>query len=319
MRYSIITPVYNREDCIGRCIGSVICNLASGIDIQHIIIDDGSTDKTPNIIENFSVKYAHIKFIRLPRNRGTNAARNVAIKEADGDFCIILDSDDYWVENAIVYIDNVVRNNLRYREFMFSCDDMVTKYNNNKLLCEKTQTEITFRDMLAGKVSGDFVHVIETNIMKSYPFDEQLRIYEGVFFLRFYKESERILFTNKIISVRERSRADSVTRESFRTNETAIYRAINASKLQLDWFEEDYVRLKLIPQMSSLLMRLIDNSLLALNYSDAKTYIHRLAELGVRPPLFLYWVYYLRLGMLYRLLLKCYLIVKYKLINRKLK
>lgn len=60
--FSIITPVYNRADCVARCIESVICNLNRHSNIEHIIVDDGSSDDSVSIIEDYALKYSHIHF-----------------------------------------------------------------------------------------------------------------------------------------------------------------------------------------------------------------------------------------------------------------
>lgn len=104
MKYSIITPVYNRADCVARCLDSVIRNLQWGVELEHIVVDDGSHDETPKIVQNYADKHPHIKFIPFSQNRGTNAARNAAIAAATGEYCIILDSDDYFVNEAINFI-----------------------------------------------------------------------------------------------------------------------------------------------------------------------------------------------------------------------
>ena len=91
MKYSIITPVYNRADCVARCLDSVIRNLQWGVELEHIVVDDGSHDETPKIVQNYADKHPHIKFIPFSQNRGTNAARNAAIAAATGEYCIILD------------------------------------------------------------------------------------------------------------------------------------------------------------------------------------------------------------------------------------
>ena len=79
MKYSIITPVFNREDCVARCLDSVVENLKWGIELEHIVVDDGSHDSTANIVQRYAMKYPHIHFIKFDKNRGTNAARNAAI------------------------------------------------------------------------------------------------------------------------------------------------------------------------------------------------------------------------------------------------
>ena len=47
MKYSIITPVYNRADCVARCLDSVIRKILGGVELEHIVVDDGTHDETP--------------------------------------------------------------------------------------------------------------------------------------------------------------------------------------------------------------------------------------------------------------------------------
>lgn len=56
IKYSIITPVYNREDCIARCVESVI-QQSKNIHYEHIIVNDGSSDHTLDIIQDYSHRY----------------------------------------------------------------------------------------------------------------------------------------------------------------------------------------------------------------------------------------------------------------------
>lgn len=79
MKYSIITPVYNRADCVARCLDSVIRNLQWGVELEHIVVDDGSHDETPKIVQNYADKHPHIKFIPFSQNRGTNADRKSVV------------------------------------------------------------------------------------------------------------------------------------------------------------------------------------------------------------------------------------------------
>ena len=89
MKYSVITPVYNREDCVSRCIESVKRQTLRGY-YEHVIVDDGSNDLTAKICKGYAKNNADIQFVQLPCNQGTNAARNAAVKVAKGEliaFC----------------------------------------------------------------------------------------------------------------------------------------------------------------------------------------------------------------------------------------
>lgn len=93
VKVSIITPVYNVEECIERSIKSVMNQTCK--DFELLLIDDGSKDKSIDIarglLENSSINYKII----TQKNSGVSAARNRGIKEASGEYITFLDSDDY--------------------------------------------------------------------------------------------------------------------------------------------------------------------------------------------------------------------------------
>lgn len=316
MKFSIITPVYNREDSICRCIDSVIRNLQWEIPIEHIIVDDGSTDRTEEYIRSYISKTNHIKFIKFSQNKGTNAARNAAIKNATGEYCIILDSDDYFTDTAIKDIATTIQAHPAYRHYLFVPNDMLDVYQKNPLLKNKKEQVITYQDFLTGKVSGDFIHVIETNILQTFPFDEYLRIYEGVFFLRFYREAQNILFTNRITTIRERSRKDSVTRTTIRTNRDIITRKAIATELYIQWYGNDLRKYGYTDKLYKNYQSLIENLLLLEDYKKAHKIIT--SNLSATKPIYKI-IYHLKLGKIFRVLLAVYLNFKYNILNKKLK
>ena len=321
MKYSVITPVYNRADCILRCLESVGRNVDNSMfDMEHIIVDDGSTDDTPNIIRQYIADHPHVVFIQFPQNKGTNAARNAAIDIARGRFCIILDSDDYFIDSALSLIDNEVVNHPEIGHFCFAPDDMQGLYSRNPLLSKSNQTIITFEDFLLGRVSGDFTHVIATDTLRKYPFDEDLRIYEGVFFLSFYKEAKNILFTNEVTTIRERSRADSVTRDVIRTNTAIVERHIRAKEILIDRFHEDYDTTHGGREVLwRHLFLLLENYLLIGNYIKAKEVMSRIDKMQLTPvPIRLKAIYSMRLGKCYFLCLRFFLFMKYKVLLKLL-
>lgn len=315
MKFSIITPVYNRADCIARCIESVIKQQSSSYEMEHIIVDDGSTDDSVKIIKGFAEDFPHIHLIAFPQNRGTNAARNKAIATATGDFCILLDSDDYFVDDVLQFVYSVIMEKDGYGHYMFAPNDMQCKYRLNPLL-NTYQNELTYQNFLTGAVSGDFVHIIRTSVLKKYPFDESVRIYEGVFFLRFYKAVQKILFTNRIVSIRERNRKDSVTRNTIRTDKAIITRTAAANRLYVQWFAEDLIKYGYNDRLNFYCLRLLDNLLLLDNYKEARN-LNRFVQF--HWPVKYKIIYALRLGILYRSVLSAYLQVKYNILKHKIR
>lgn len=91
-KVSIILPTYNRGYIISVAIRSVINQTYS--DWELIIVDDGSTDDTENKILKFNDN--RIKYIHYEKNRGGNYARNLGMKESDGEYIAFIDSDCEW-------------------------------------------------------------------------------------------------------------------------------------------------------------------------------------------------------------------------------
>ena len=91
MKLSIIIPVYNTEEYIRQCIDSVI-NIKN-IETEIIAVNDDSTDRTKDILEEYTENDDRIKVI-TQENQGASAARNTGIKASTGDYIYFLDSDN---------------------------------------------------------------------------------------------------------------------------------------------------------------------------------------------------------------------------------
>lgn len=320
MKFSIITPIYNRADCVSRCIESVINQICSHDKIwecEHIVVNDGSNDNTNEILNKYSENFPHIVYINFVENKGTNAARNAAIKAATGDYCIILDSDDYFVNNALDIISNTIQRNSGYKHYMFTPDDRKKCFDNNSDLC--TKKIITYKDFLSQKYSGDFIHVIQREILQNNPFDETLRIYEGVFFMRFYKEAQNIYFENIVVTIRERGRVDSATKEYIKIKNGAIKNSIKAIEINLEWFKKDYIGLGLTNNINNLYVQLLNNYLLIGNYQKCREIINILNEDNYKIPFNIKIIYHLRFGGIYRAFLYTFLQIKYNIFKTKIK
>lgn len=100
-KISIIIPVYNVEDYISACLESVVCqDVISFDDYEVIVINDGSPDKSIDIINSFDWKECNHKVISQP-NRGLGGARNSGLKYVSGDYVWFVDSDDIIAKNAV--------------------------------------------------------------------------------------------------------------------------------------------------------------------------------------------------------------------------
>lgn len=95
---SVIIPVYNTEKYLRRCLESLICQTHQ--DWQAVCIDDGSTDGSPAILDEYAGKDKRF-LVKHVRNSGVSEARNTALQSASGEFCTFMDSDDFLHPQAL--------------------------------------------------------------------------------------------------------------------------------------------------------------------------------------------------------------------------
>lgn len=94
VKVSVIVPVYNSEQFLQKCLESLVNQTLKEIEV--ICINDGSTDNSLNILENYASKDNRIKIITTS-NKGQSAARNIGIKKATGEYVGFVDADD-WID-----------------------------------------------------------------------------------------------------------------------------------------------------------------------------------------------------------------------------
>ncbi|MED4230137.1 glycosyltransferase family 2 protein [Priestia megaterium] len=99
IKVSIVIPVYNTEAYLKECLNSLVEQTYPNIEI--ICINDGSTDNSGEILNNYEKRYSNIKVINQ-ENTGLSGARNTGIKNSQGDFLFFLDSDDFLSNKYIV-------------------------------------------------------------------------------------------------------------------------------------------------------------------------------------------------------------------------
>lgn len=96
---SVIIPTHNRGNRLHKSIESVLNQTYREIEI--IVVSDGSTDNTEEVVKNYQKKYNFIELISVFPNKGANNARNEGIKASKGDFIAFLDDDDEWLPTKL--------------------------------------------------------------------------------------------------------------------------------------------------------------------------------------------------------------------------
>lgn len=108
-KVSVIIPTYNRGHLLERCIGSVISQGYSNVEL--LIIDDGSEDETEKKVEELKKQYPAIRYCHNVRSKGPSGARNTGILKSNGNYIAFLDSDDTWNSGHLTSGVQILENN----------------------------------------------------------------------------------------------------------------------------------------------------------------------------------------------------------------
>lgn len=109
MRYSVIIPVYNAEGTLRRCLDSLVGQHFS--DYELLLINDGSTDGSDAICREYASTYSCVRYF-AKENGGVSSARNLGLEQAEGEYILFVDSDDYVSENYFSVISDALDNNV---------------------------------------------------------------------------------------------------------------------------------------------------------------------------------------------------------------
>lgn len=101
MKLSIVIPAYNIEQCISLCLDSIFRTNSNCFgDFEVIVVDDGSIDNTPAILDEYKTRYDNLNVIHQ-ENLGVSIARNTALEYAKGEYVTFVDGDDLIAESSI--------------------------------------------------------------------------------------------------------------------------------------------------------------------------------------------------------------------------
>lgn len=131
---SIIVPVYNTEAYLRRCLDSLSRQSLKNIEI--LLIDDGSTDRCGEICEEYAVKDSRYKVLHHSENRGASAARNTGVRQAEADYVMFADSDD-WVHEDFCKdaYECAMRNNADLVMFGYQYIPFNSAHNASRNVC----------------------------------------------------------------------------------------------------------------------------------------------------------------------------------------
>ena len=215
-KVSIIIPVYNVEKYFSKCIDSIIGQSYENLEI--ILINDGSTDKSGEIADEYALKDSRIKVIHK-KNEGVSVARNTGIEVATGTYVCFVDSDDYVMEDCVQYLVNMIENSnadISLTTEMFGNFNLVqTKNINEKTVsAEEATTMILLYDIPIGVYCKLFRR--EFLQKKNIKFNQKLFIGEGFNFNvdAFQRANSVVVGSRKIYYYRRDNETSATTKFS---------------------------------------------------------------------------------------------------------
>lgn len=172
MKLSILTATYNRGKFLKRLYESILNNLIDDVNVEWLIMDDGSTDDTNKIVLGFQPKKNfEIKFYKQ-KNQGKMNAINNLMEHITGELCIECDSDDFFVENALKIINNkykIIQENKNLYALVFLKNEYKGKLSGNYFFNENIDT--TMFDLYFKKnITGEKILIYNSNIRKKYKY-----------------------------------------------------------------------------------------------------------------------------------------------------
>ena len=150
-KVSIIVPVYNVEEYLKRCLDSLVNQTLS--DIEIICVNDGSTDGSAQILEEFAQKDNRIK-VTSQINSGVSEARNVGVKQATGEFIGYVDPDDFIEPDFYEKLYNSAKEN----DCDIACSSVIRENNKKKKVLIKYDKQIIAKDV---KEKFELAHIPE--------------------------------------------------------------------------------------------------------------------------------------------------------------
>jgi glycosyltransferase involved in cell wall biosynthesis len=205
IRFSIITPAYNRGHLLPRLYQSVLAQTYQPY--EFIVVDDGSSDNTAQVVDAMiRENRLNIKYIRKP-NGGMHTAVNAGALAASGDMVVVSDSDDYFVPTALERMAFHWAQIPAERRAAFLGICGLFKFENGDLVGSRFPEDIFDSDAIdlkyRHKISGDKIGCILTGIMQAHPHPEEYRYVRNSIAWTRMALKYQTRYVNEIFAVKE--------------------------------------------------------------------------------------------------------------------
>ena len=201
---SVVIPTYNRESTILRAVKSVLGQ--SHFFVEVIVVDDGSTDATKDIINQ--IPDSRIKYI-YQNNSGAQVARNNGIKNAKGKYICFLDSDDYWEKEKLERQIHFLKETSS--DIVFAKFDKIFSDGTHMIGPEiSTRVDISREELGARFLVTTGTILGKSNVIKATPFDENVSRFQDYDYLLMLSKKNKVSFLDRVI-LRQFDSSDSIT------------------------------------------------------------------------------------------------------------
>ncbi len=209
MRFTVFTPAYNRGYIIEQLYES-LCRQTFR-DFEWIVVDDGSTDNTEEVMTKLMAKEPFFPIIyRKQPNGGKHRAWNRGIDLASGELFFGCDSDDYLTDDALEVIDQIEKSIPTDQKQCFAGVCGLRGYNNSDIngtsFSDGEYLDLTYLERLGHNVSGDKAEVIYTSVWKRFKyheFEEENFLTEATALFRMDAAGLKMRYFNTIVKVGE--------------------------------------------------------------------------------------------------------------------
>lgn len=289
MLLSIIVPGQNVEAYIGKCLDSLLNQDINSSDYEIIVVNDGSTDKTKEIVERYVSSHSNIILINQ-QNKGLSGARNSGVKVARGSYVMYIDSDDYIEKNVLKeLLAQAERDNLDVLRYNYRNVDedykVIVPKRNNKLYVDYS-SDVTdgfcFLTHRLGYACYAWQFLIKTEIAKNVLFKEGIYFEDTEWAPRMLNEAKRVASTDLVV-YNYLKRTNSITNAVDEAKKRKVIEdkmsLIEGLQLQsLDKSDKSWYEGMIAHTVLSIMGEV------AIHYYDERnTYISRLKRMGVFP------------------------------------
>lgn len=254
---TVIVPVYNVEQYVAQCIESL---LMQTVPTNIIVIDDGSTDESGKICDQFS-KYDNV-IVKHIANGGVSKARNLGINMAKTQYISFVDADDYVMENHLECLFEMIKSEPHCLPVVgYTQDEFELGKNKESYIISKKRADIVFNHMLNYEGYDGYLWnklfkrdiLISNNIY----FPEGIKIWEDMFFVEKYLKHINLVVENNSITYFYRPNNTGATyllsKDKMKSKIEVTDKFLELSESEKSFFHKTVIRLKRVCIMEFLI------------------------------------------------------------------